>query len=344
MSKRKLQWFVDEKKVDGWYDPRFPTVQGLMRRGLTVETLKQFMLEQGPSLNTVLMEWDKLWSINKSYIDPKSKRYFCILKDSSAEVLIENGPTVPEGITVDYHPKDPSLGSKSRILTNHLYVEQEDVKDLKVGDKFTLSRWGNVVVTKVEEHEGRLKLSVELNLEDNNFSGTTKATFVPVDENFNVPVTIYEFGHLITKPSLKEEDKVEDFINQNSRVKSEGFAEKDMGLVKVGDFIQIERRGFFFVDKDLTTHGEVVLHFIPDGKTKNMSKIASKIASSSLAKGEGEEFKGANRAEAAKAKGEVTEEGKPLSKNQLKKLAAKEKKKAKKDEHKGAETAEAKDQ
>jgi len=52
LSKRKLRWFVEEGKVDGWSDPRFPTVQGIMRKGMTVECLKQFMLEQGPSQNT----------------------------------------------------------------------------------------------------------------------------------------------------------------------------------------------------------------------------------------------------------------------------------------------------
>lgn len=62
LSKRKLRWFVETGNVEGWDDPRFPTVQGIMRRGMTVEALKNFMLEQGPSKNTNLQEWDKIWA------------------------------------------------------------------------------------------------------------------------------------------------------------------------------------------------------------------------------------------------------------------------------------------
>jgi glutamyl-tRNA synthetase len=65
LSKRKLQWCGDTGKVTDWNDPRFPTVQGIMRRGMRVEALKEFILLQGASKNVNLMEWDKLWSINK---------------------------------------------------------------------------------------------------------------------------------------------------------------------------------------------------------------------------------------------------------------------------------------
>ncbi|PRQ55953.1 putative glutamate--tRNA ligase [Rosa chinensis] len=62
-SKRKLLWFVQNDKVNGWDDPRFPTVQGIVRRGLKVEALIQFILEQGASKNLNLMEWDKLCTV-----------------------------------------------------------------------------------------------------------------------------------------------------------------------------------------------------------------------------------------------------------------------------------------
>lgn len=75
LSKRKLTWFVDEGLVDGWDDPRMPTIRGILRHGLTVDALKDFIIAQGSSRSVVVMEWDKIWAFNKKVIDPVAIRY-----------------------------------------------------------------------------------------------------------------------------------------------------------------------------------------------------------------------------------------------------------------------------
>ena len=78
LSKRKLQLLVNRKLVTGWDDPRFPTIRGILRRGLTMDSLRAFVLAQGANQKEMLMEWDKIWAMNKKAIDPVCSRYTCL--------------------------------------------------------------------------------------------------------------------------------------------------------------------------------------------------------------------------------------------------------------------------
>lgn len=93
LSKRKLTWFVEEGHVTGWDDPRFATVRGILRRGMTVEALRAYILSQGASQREISLEWDKIWyfnprnltdlfrTFNKRVIDPKAPRHTGLLKE-----------------------------------------------------------------------------------------------------------------------------------------------------------------------------------------------------------------------------------------------------------------------
>lgn len=78
LSKRKLGKIVESGVVDGWRDPRMPTIGGVLRRGMTIPSLVEFMLEQGPSKNANLMQWDKFWAINYKRIDKIVPRYIAL--------------------------------------------------------------------------------------------------------------------------------------------------------------------------------------------------------------------------------------------------------------------------
>lgn len=81
LSKRKLTWFVQQGLVWGWDDPRFPTVRGIRRRGMTIEGLKQFIIAQGPSKNVVNLDWTIIWATNKKIIDPVAPRHTAIISN-----------------------------------------------------------------------------------------------------------------------------------------------------------------------------------------------------------------------------------------------------------------------
>uniref|UniRef100_A0A8R1ENI6 glutamate--tRNA ligase n=1 Tax=Caenorhabditis japonica TaxID=281687 RepID=A0A8R1ENI6_CAEJA len=105
MSKRKLTWFVDEGHVEGWDDPRLPTVRGVMRRGLTVDGLKQFIVAQGGSRSVVMMEWDKIWAFNKKVIDPVAPRYTALETTAPLVPVVLTDSIADDVSNVSLHPK-----------------------------------------------------------------------------------------------------------------------------------------------------------------------------------------------------------------------------------------------
>lgn len=148
LSKRKLTWFVNERKVDGWDDPRFPTVKGILRRGMTVDALKQFIITQGSSRSVVQMEWDKIWTINKGIIDPKAPRHTAVLKDKTVVVNVID-QTKEESKQIQKHPKNPDVGMKTIWYSPKVLIDYADAETLKKGDTVTFMDWGNLIINDI---------------------------------------------------------------------------------------------------------------------------------------------------------------------------------------------------
>lgn len=150
LSKRKLTWFVQSGLVDGWDDPRMPTVRGVLRRGLTVEGLRQFIAAQGGSRSVVLMDWDKLWSFNKKQIDPVAPRFSSLLKNQLVKLHLKNVDK-EETQQQQKHPKDVSIGMKNVYYGRTVLIENDDAVQINDGQMVTLMNWGNVKIHRVHK-------------------------------------------------------------------------------------------------------------------------------------------------------------------------------------------------
>ncbi|XP_064914584.1 bifunctional glutamate/proline--tRNA ligase isoform X14 [Columba livia] len=284
LSKRKLTWFVNEGLVDGWDDPRFPTVRGVLRRGMTVEGLKQFIAAQGSSRSVVNMEWDKIWSFNKKVIDPVAPRYTALLKDAVVPVNI---PEAQEEMKeVAKHPKNADVGLKPVWYGSRVLIEGADAETLTEGEVVTFINWGNIIITKLNRNSSGKIVSIDakLNLENKDFKKTTKITWLSETPRAPlIPTVCVNYEHLITKPVLGKDEDFKQYINQNSKQEELMLGDPCLKDLKKGDIIQLQRRGFFICDQPYEPvspysckDAPCILIYIPDGHTKEMPTSGSK--------------------------------------------------------------------
>lgn len=274
LSKRKLAWFVENNYVTGWDDARFPTIRGVLRRGVNINALRQFICSQGASRRIVNMEWKKFWAENKKYIDPSAKRFMAIDKVNHKELTITNGPEVNTNtyVSTEYLPKDPSFGIRLVRISNRVIVESYDIEGITVGEEIVLMRWGVVKITKVEGGlEGEF-------VPDGDFKKAQRKISWISKTSDKIPVTLYEFDNLISKEKLEEDENFKDFINPDTLACTEVFGDFGLKNLQKNDIIQLERRGYYRVDEPLIGRRNLVLFMIPDGKNKSMSKLEGKLA------------------------------------------------------------------
>ncbi|XP_060610232.2 bifunctional glutamate/proline--tRNA ligase isoform X7 [Anolis sagrei] len=284
LSKRKLTWFVNEGLVDGWDDPRFPTVRGVLRRGMTVEGLKQFIAAQGSSRSVVNMEWDKIWSFNKKVIDPVAARYTALLKN---EVVTVNIPEAQEEMKeVAKHPKNAEVGLKPVWYSSKVLIEGGDAETLTEGEMVTFINWGNVIISKIHKNStGKISsIDAKLNLENKDYKKTAKITWLAETPRAPlIPAICVNYEHLITKPVLGKEEDFKQYVNRNSKQEELMFGDPCLKDLKKGDIIQLQRRGFYICDQPYEPvspysckEAPCVLIYIPDGHTKEMPTSGSK--------------------------------------------------------------------
>lgn len=277
LSKRKLTYLVDEGFVEGWDDPRFPTVRGVLRKGLTIPGLKEFIKAQGASKSNVVMGWDKIWSFNKKMIDPVAPRFNALLKKDVVPVNVKEASE--SSAKYPKHPKNEDVGEKNVYYSNRILMEGEDAKAVREGELVTFINWGNLRIEKINKNgEEITSIDAITELDNKDFKKTTKVTWLAEHSGAPfVPTKCVFFDNIITKDVLSKEDNFKDFIGADTKKESEMLGDPELNGLKKGDIIQLQRRGYFICDQPYQPasrhsgrESPCILFHIPDGSTSGM--------------------------------------------------------------------------
>ena len=262
MSKRLLNSLVDEKFVDGWNDPRMPTVSGLRRRGVPARAIRDFCDRIGVTKQENTVEMNLLEFCIRADLEKTAPRGMCVL--NPLKVVLTNLPENEiERLSADWHPQNPELGSREILFGRNLYIEKEDFledppakfKRLTPGGRVRL-RYGFIIRCDeaiYDETGGLTHLNCTYFPESR--SGQDKSGLKArgvihwVDANSCELVSVRQYGRLFDVPMPKSADFV-DHIDKNSLVESDGLLEKAV-MEKDIERIQFERIGYFYRDPDL---------------------------------------------------------------------------------------------
>ncbi|TIB05934.1 hypothetical protein E3P96_00759 [Wallemia ichthyophaga] len=266
LSKRKLGKLVEAGSVKGWDDPRFATVRGILRRGMTVDTLREFILLQGPSQSVVNLQWDQIWSMNKQRIDPVIPRFTACEKKHLVKAVVNGAPSSIEYKELPRHAKNNDLGTKKVAFSNEVYMDQEDAQSFADGEEITMMAWGNAFVKAKEVNsEGMVTgLTLDLHLEGDFKKTKKKVTWLSAKNDF-VGVKLMDYDYLINKPRLEESDNLDDFLTPVTEFVTDAVTDSNIKSLNKGDRFQFERKGYFIVDA-VKEDGTYELIKIPDGR------------------------------------------------------------------------------
>ena len=264
MSKRKLKILVDNKYVDGWDDPRMPTISGFRRRGYTPEAIRNFMEEVGVAKRDNVMDVAKLESSLRSDLNQRSLRRMAVL--NPLKVVITNYPEDKEElVTAKNNPEDESRGTREVPFSRELYIEKDDFLENPPKKFFRLSP-GNEVRFKfayyitcndvIKDDDGNI---VELHCSyDKETKGgrssdgrKVKGTIHWVSAKHCFPAEVRLYDRLFSSISPDSETDYLDSINTDSlEILTNCVVEPDLQQLSTDIPVQFERIGYFFKDSD----------------------------------------------------------------------------------------------
>lgn len=269
VSKRKLAQLVAAGVVDGWDDPRMPTISGLRRRGYTPESIKNFADSIGVGKRENLIDVSHLEFNVREDLNKIAPRIMVVL--DPVKLIIDNYPEgQTEMLEAENNQEDENAGYREVPFSKELLIERDDFKEEANRKFFRLTlgkevRLKNAYIIKgesvIKDSEGNItEIHCTYDPESKSGSGTeaslrkVKGTLHWVSAEHALDVEVRLYDRLFTEPSPdtnKEKDFME-FINPNSLEIITGYAEPSIKDSKPEDKFQFQRLGYFVVDKDST--------------------------------------------------------------------------------------------
>ncbi|CRK81940.1 glutamine--tRNA ligase/YqeY domain fusion protein [Neobacillus massiliamazoniensis] len=278
MSKRKLKQLVEESFVDGWDDPRMPTISGMRRRGYTPEAIRAFVRETGVSKGSGAVDSQMLEHFVREDLKLKVPRTMGVI--NPLKVVITN---YPEGqielLDAEINPENPEMGTRKIPFSREIYIEQDDFMEEPPKKYFRLFpgnevRLKNAYFIKCEEvikdADGNVvELRCTYDPETKSGTGFTgrkvKGTIHWVEAAHAVPAEFHLYEPLILDETEDQSDEGKTFldnVNPHSLEVFQGFVEPNMKESRPHDKFQFFRHGYFNVDPKHTTVDKLVFNRI----------------------------------------------------------------------------------
>jgi glutaminyl-tRNA synthetase len=273
MSKRKLNQLVTEKLVDGWDDPRMPTISGLRRRGFTAASIREFCKRIGVTKQDNMIEFSSLESCIRDDLNTNAPRAMAVL--DPVKVVIENFDAESvEVLNLANHPNNPDMGSRDVPFTREIWIEREDFRE--EGNK----KYKRLVLGKEVRLRGAYVIKAERVEKDQDGNITTiYCTYDPatlgknpedgrkvkgvihwVSADKGLPAEFRLYDRLFTVPNPAAADDFAATINPESLVKVNGFVEPSLVSAEAEVGYQFERMGYFCADNKDSTPESLVFN------------------------------------------------------------------------------------
>ena len=258
-SKRKLLKLVNEGIVDGWNDPRMPTISGLRRRGYTPASLREFCRRIGVTKQDNVVEYSALEACIREDLNENAPRAMAVI--DPVRVVIENFEG-EETLTAPNHPNRPELGERQLPFTKELYIDRADFREeankqykrLVLGKEVRLR---NAYVIKAErvEKDANGEITTIFCTYDPETLGKNpadgrkvKGVIHWVSAVHNHPAEFRLYERLFTVPNPGAADEIESVLNPTSLVVKHGFVEQSLANAEPEKGYQFEREGYFCAD------------------------------------------------------------------------------------------------